>query len=97
MTQYFLIQYRQTGSNALREEKRGEHIAYRKGLGTALSLAGPLLDDKGEPVGSVIILSADSKGEAERIATGDPFVKAGLLALDSIQPMRIAAMIPPAR
>ncbi|BAK66583.1 hypothetical protein SLG_19080 [Sphingobium sp. SYK-6] len=96
MTQsFFLIQYVQTGSNALREEKRGEHIAYRKGLGEALALAGPLLDDEGRPVGSVIILAAGSKADADRLATGDPFVEAGLLALESIKPMRIAAMVPP--
>lgn len=97
MTHYFLIQYIQAGSSALREEKRGEHIAYRKGLGGALALAGPLLDDAGAPVGSVIILGAPSKDDAQRIATGDPFVKAGLLKLDSIKPMRIAAMVPPSR
>lgn len=96
MTQHFLIQYRQTGSNDLREEKRGEHIAYRKGLGAALALAGPLLDEEGRPVGSVIILGAEDRGAAERIATGDPFVAAGLLELESIQAMRIAAMVPPA-
>ncbi|GLT00800.1 hypothetical protein GCM10007897_21900 [Sphingobium jiangsuense] len=96
MTHYFLIQYRQTGSNELREEKRGEHIAYRKGLGAALALAGPLLDEEGRPVGSVIILRAEDRGAAERIATSDPFVAAGLLELESIQAMRIAAMAPPA-
>jgi len=96
MTQYFLIRYRQTGSNELREEKRGDHVAYRKGLGAALALAGPLLDDAGKPVGSVIILGAADREQAERIATGDPFVVAGLLQLDSIEAMRIAAMIPPA-
>lgn len=95
MTHYFLIQYKQTGSNELREEKRGEHIAYRKGLGAALALAGPLLGEDGKPDGSVIILGADSREEAERVATDDPFVQAGLLALESIRPMRIAAMVPP--
>ncbi|OYW88365.1 MAG: hypothetical protein B7Z20_02705 [Sphingobium sp. 32-64-5] len=96
MTQYFLIQYRQTGGNDLREQKRGEHIAYRKGLGAGLALAGPLLDDEGRPTGSVIILGAEDRAEAERIATGDPFVAAGLLELESIRAMRIAAMVPPA-
>lgn len=95
MAQQFLIQYTQTGNDALRAEKRGEHIAYRKGLGAALHLAGPLLDDDGAAIGSVIILAAQDKAEAERIATQDPFVKAGLLELAAITAMRIAAMVPP--
>ncbi len=95
MRQYFLIQYDQTGNAELREEKRGMHIAFRKALGNALALAGPLLDDDGTPEGSVIILAAADKAEAERIAASDPFVEAGLLELRSVQMMRIAAMIPP--
>jgi len=95
MSQFFLIQYRQSGDTALREQKRCEHIAYRKGLGAALPLAGPLLDDNGAPNGSVIILAAEDRNTALHIATNDPFVKAGLLVLESILPMRIAAMVPP--
>jgi uncharacterized protein YciI len=95
MTQYFLIQYRQTGSAELREQRRADHIAYRKGLGAALTLAGPLLDDEGKPEGSVIILGAHDRQDAQRIADGDPFAAAGLLVVDSIRMMRITAMIPP--
>jgi uncharacterized protein len=97
MTQHFLIQYAQTGSNSLREEKRGEHIAFRESLGSALSLAGPLLGDDGKPIGSVIILAGENRADVERIANADPFVKEGLLTIRSITMMRIAAMKPPAQ
>lgn len=92
---HFLIRYRQTGTPQEREARRAEHIAYRKGLGADLALAGPLLDDAGQPVGSVIILTAPSPDEARRVASGDPFVIAGLLRVESLEPMRIAAMAPP--
>lgn len=95
MNRYFLIRYDQTGDAALREAKRGEHVAYRKGLGNALSLAGPILGDGEQPVGSVIILAAPDRGAAERIAGDDPFVQAGLLTIASIEQIRIAAMVPP--
>ncbi len=96
MAQHYLVRYAQQGEAALREEKRGEHIAYRKGLGGALVLAGPLLDDGDVPVGSVIIVAADNSADARRIAESDPFVRAGLLECITVEPMRIAAMIPPA-
>jgi uncharacterized protein YciI len=96
MSAHYLIRYRQTGDDALREQKRPEHIAFRKGLGPALNLAGPLLDDAGTPVGSVIILTAATRATAEAIAARDPFVAAGLLHIESVEPMRIAAMSPPA-
>jgi uncharacterized protein len=96
MTGHYLVRYRQTGSAALREERRADHIAYRKALGAALALAGPLLNDAGVPVGSVIIIAAPDHAAAERIALDDPFALAGLLTLDSVEAMRIAAMHPPA-
>ncbi len=92
MNQHFLVQYAQTGSDALREAKRPEHISYRKGLGASLILAGPLLGEGGKAVGSVIILAAADLPRAESMALSDPFVVAGLLQLDSIKPMRIAAI-----
>lgn len=95
MSQYFLVQYTQQGNNELREAKRGEHIAFRKGLANALLLAGPLLSDAGDPEGSVVIIAAASRDEVEQIANADPFVIAGLLRIESIRRMRIAAMVPP--
>jgi uncharacterized protein YciI len=60
-----------------------------------MPLAGPLLDDAGGTVGSVVILEAVDRHEAERIARTDPFVAAQVLELVSIRPFRIAAMKPP--
>ena len=92
---HFLVEYRELGNAAEREAKRGDHIAYRKGLGAAMALAGPLLGDKGEPVGSVVILEAADQAEAEAMAGRDPYVAAGVLALVSTRAYRIAAMKPP--
>ena len=96
MTGHYLVQYSQTGSDELRAAKRSEHIAYRKGFGADLILAGPLLGDDGAAVGSVIIIAAPDAARARAMALGDPFVIAGLLELESIRPMRIAAIAPPA-
>lgn len=92
---HFLVEYRELGNVAGREEQRGMHIAYRKGLGERMPLAGPLLDDDGKPTGSVVILEAEDRAAAERTAAEDPYVAAGVLELVSVRAYRIAAMKPP--
>ena len=92
---HFLVEYAELGHAAAREEKRGEHIAYRKGLGSAMALAGPLLDNDGTATGSVVILAAEDEDAAEKLALADPYVAAGVLELVSVRRYRIAAMKPP--
>ncbi len=96
MSNQFVILYDQVGSAATREEKRADHIGYRKALGPAMILSGPLLDAEGGSVGSMIILAAQDEAEAQKIAGGDPFVQFGVLAIRSVNRMRIAALNPPA-
>lgn len=93
---HFLVEYRELGHADAREAKRSEHVAYRKGLGGAMPLAGPLLDDAGEAIGSVVILEADDQQAAEALAADDPYVAAGVIELLSVRRYRIAAMKPPA-
>lgn len=93
---YFLVEYGELGNATAREEKRADHIAYRKGLGAAMPLAGPLLDEDGQPTGSVVIIAAEDEAAAERLAGRDPYVAAGVFELASVRRYRIAAMKPPA-
>lgn len=92
---HFLVEYKELGNAAEREAKRPEHIAFRKGLGSAMPLAGPLLGEDGKPTGSVIILEAEGQGMAEEIASQDPFIQSKVLAVVSVRQYRIAAMKPP--
>lgn len=92
---HYLVEYRELGSPEARERLRGEHIAYRKGLGEAMALAGPLLGTDDQPVGSVVIIEAADQAEAERTALADPYVGAGVLDCVSVRKYRIAAMKPP--
>lgn len=92
---HFLVEYAETGKAAQRKALRPDHIAYRKGLGDALRLAGPLLDDSGQPAGSVVIIDAPDRAAAEALANADPYVAAEVLQLVSVRPYRIAAMRPP--
>lgn len=92
---HFLVEYSDIGTAEAREQYRGEHIAYRKGLGNMMRLAGPILDDAGKAIGSLVILEAGDRSGAEEVAARDPYVAAGVLQLTSVRGYRIAAMKPP--
>jgi len=40
--------------------------------------AGPLLDEAGDPIGSVVLFEADDLEAARRVAAGDPYVTEGV-------------------
>ena len=44
---HYLIEYGELGNAAARDALRGDHVAYRKGLGGVLALAGPSLLARG--------------------------------------------------
>lgn len=92
---HFLVEYSDIGTAQAREQHRGEHVAYRKGLGEAMRLAGPILDETGNAAGSLVILEAEDRAAAERLATRDPYLTAGVLQLSSVRAYRIAVMKPP--
>jgi uncharacterized protein len=72
---------------AIRMGKRPEHVAYLKGLGDTLKLAGPFTEADGETMnGSLIVVEASSLQAAKEIAAGDPYAKAGLFASVEIRP-----------
>lgn len=58
-----------------RLEWRPEHRAYYNSLGDDLVLAGPYLDEKGDPIGSMIVIRRASQEDAEAFAAADPFVR----------------------
>lgn len=80
----------------IRQQHREAHIAYRKGLGGRLQLAGPLLSEEGKPMGSLVLLEADSLVEAKTIAHSDPYAAAGLFDQILVHGYKIMAQnLPP--
>lgn len=79
---YVLMCKDKPGSLELRMATRPPHVEYLKGLEAKgiLKTAGPLLGDDEKPIGSVWIIEASDKTEAEALAAGDPYAKAGLFA-----------------
>ncbi|MCJ8335975.1 MAG: YciI family protein [Epibacterium sp.] len=62
---------------ATRMENRAAHLSYIEETGV-VAQAGPLLDQDGNMVGSLIILDVDDMAAGEAWAASDPYAKAGL-------------------
>jgi uncharacterized protein YciI len=72
----------------LRQATRPAHLAYLQTYVHRIVEAGPLLDAKGQPQGSLIVIAAADRAEAENFAANDPYTKAGLFESTLIRPYR---------
>jgi len=61
-----------------RKETRAAHLSYWGDLGADLKLAGPYLDENGNPTGSLIIIEAPTIVAARTYAEADPYVTQGV-------------------
>ena len=57
-----------------RANTRADHLEYWQGLGDIFLAAGPFLNEDEAPVGSMIIVEADSLAQAQAFAQNDPYV-----------------------
>lgn len=64
----------------VRLDARPDHVAFLEDLNArgSLAFAGPYLGDDGKPCGSLVVIEAATRSEAEVIAAGDPYARAGL-------------------
>lgn len=69
----------------LRTAKVTQHLEYLRSVGK-VKLAGPFLNERGDMTGSLIVLEAASKAEAEAWVHEEPFNKAGLFEKADIYP-----------
>jgi uncharacterized protein YciI len=76
---------------ALRPQHRPAHLAGLEGLERAGRIvhAGPLLDDAGQPVGSLVLFEADDLAEARAIAARDPYVTEGIFERHEVYETRV--------
>lgn len=64
----------------LRRETRPVHLEYVASLGERLLVAGPLLSEAGDPIGSLLIVDMPDRRSAIAFAADDPYAHAGLFA-----------------
>jgi uncharacterized protein len=81
---FALICLDKPGALQTRIENRSAHLAYIETTGV-VEQAGPFLDTDGQMCGSLIILTVDTRAEADAWAASDPYAKAGLFASVSVQ------------
>ncbi|AKI02972.1 hypothetical protein IMCC20628_04296 [Hoeflea sp. IMCC20628] len=84
---YALMCKDKPGSLDLRTATRPPHVEYLKSLEASgvLKMAGPLLGDDENPIGSLLVIAADDMKKAEAVAAGDPYAIAGLFASTEIR------------
>jgi len=66
------------GGAEARAAARPAHLAWAGALGPVVRMAGPLLDEAGNMVGSVFLIEADTLAEAKAIHAQDPYVTGGV-------------------
>lgn len=90
MTSFFIISaFDREACLGLRLEVRPDHAAYvRANTPETVKLAGPYLNQRGEMIGSMLIISAASQEDAERFIAHDPYFKAGLFAQVRVHPWK---------
>ena len=77
------------GALETRLATRPTHLDYLNNSKT-LKLAGALLDDAGSPIGSIIVVEAETLAEAQAQADNDPFTGAGVFESIEVHQWRLA-------
>ena len=76
------------GHEAVRAQARDVHLDYLKGFADQVIVAGPLLNEDGGMIGSLLLMSFASRAEAEAFVAGDPYGKAGLFQSVTVTPWK---------
>ncbi|MDA0239383.1 MAG: YciI family protein [Proteobacteria bacterium] len=84
---FFIYRVDKPGHEELRMATRPAHLDYARGLGDKLVLAGPTFTEDGKTMnGSVFLLEAKNREDAETITAADPYEKVGLFESKIIRP-----------
>lgn len=78
----------------LRDRLQPEHSAYMAKKDAQCFFTGPLQADDGKVVGSLWIISAESRAEAEAFLAGEPYTQGGVFRSISIHRTRGAHFHP---
>lgn len=88
--QFAILNHDKPDSVDLRMKVRETHLEYLRGVGDKLMTAGPILAEDGRtPIGSLLIVEAETLEAARAFAAADPYAKAGLFASSMVWPWRL--------
>jgi len=88
---YAIFRLDKAGSRELRAQIRPTHMRYIEQSNRTVKLCGPLLTENGTgPVGSMLVIEAETLSAAQAWADGDPYAKADLFDTVHIHPWKWA-------
>lgn len=79
--------YDKPGAGPARQAARAAHLAHLEAIGS-VRLAGPVLDDAGAPIGSLLIYVAPDRATLDRWIAEDPYTAAGVFERVEVAPFR---------
>lgn len=88
MALFVLICLDKPNSLDLRMATRPAHLAYAGTFSNVVKLGGPILDDKGDMAGSLIVMEGETQEVAQSFNREDPYTLAGLFQSVQILPFR---------
>ena len=88
---FVLIGYDGPHGPELRKLHRAAHLRGLESLAAEgrIRHAGPLLDDAGSPLGSVIVFEAGSLADARELAARDPYVTEGVFERHEVRETKV--------
>ncbi|MEL7097405.1 MAG: YciI family protein [Pseudomonadota bacterium] len=76
------------GAGELRQANRADHLAYLEASGNTVAMGGPLLNEAGSMIGSLIVLDLPDMDAARDWAAKDPYAIAGLFKDVQLHPWK---------
>lgn len=70
---YAIIARDNPDAGEARSHYREQHLEHFRDIADSLAVAGPLFDDAGKSVGSLIVVKAENSETARALIAGDPF------------------------
>jgi uncharacterized protein len=78
----------ETNGAELRAANRPDHLAWVQTLGDRVRMAGPLMSEAGEMIGSLCLIEAETLGAAKALGAEDPYAKAGVFARSDVREVK---------
>jgi len=88
MAQFAIIAHDKPGALALRLATRSAHLDYVGAHPSLVRLAGPMLNEAGESIGSLFLVEAADIEAIRAFAAADPYALAGLFDRVEITPWK---------
>lgn len=75
------------GALDLRKATREAHLTWIAGLNPRVKIGGPILSDDGAmPIGSMLVVEAETLADAKALFAQDPYALAGLWQSTTVRP-----------